>query len=101
LAELRVALTGDNGCLERTVETRRIVIDVPEEVLSALKTDEKAFARELVMRAALKRDELGRLGSGWTADLAGVPRVEFLLALGRYRVFPFEAELAELEALHA
>lgn len=99
---MRVALTGDNGCLERTVETRRIVIDVPEEVLSALKTDEKkGFARELVMRAALKRDELGRLGSGWTAELAGVPRVEFLLALGRYQVFPFVAELAEVEALHA
>jgi hypothetical protein len=101
LAELRVALTGDNGCLERTMETRRIVIDVPEEVLSAVKTDEETFRRELVMRAALKLDEVGRLGSGWAADLAGVPRVEFLLALGRYQVFSLEADLAELEALHA
>jgi hypothetical protein len=26
-------------------------------------------------------------------------RVEFLLALGRYRVFPFESELEDLEAM--
>jgi hypothetical protein len=27
-----------------------------------------------------------------------MPRVELLMALGRYKVFPFEAELRELEA---
>jgi hypothetical protein len=27
-----------------------------------------------------------------------MPRVEFLLTLGRYKVFPFEAELREPEA---
>jgi predicted HTH domain antitoxin len=41
---------------------------------------------------------LGRLSSGRAAELAGMPRVEFLLTLGRYKVFPFEAELREPEA---
>ncbi len=48
--------------------------------------------------AAVKLYELGRLSSGRAAELAGVSRVEFLLTLGRYRVFPLEAELRDLEA---
>jgi len=81
--------------------TRSIVVDIPESVLLAEKTDEVAFARELRMLAAVKLYELGRLSSGRAAELAGMSRVEFLLALGRYRVFPFEHELRELEAQHA
>jgi predicted HTH domain antitoxin len=79
------------------MDTRQIVIDVPEMVLLAEKTDEVGFARELRMLAAVKLYELGRLSSGRAAELAGVPRVEFLLELGRYKVFPFEAELRDLE----
>jgi predicted HTH domain antitoxin len=81
--------------------TRQIVIDVPEKVLLAEKTDEVSFARELRMLAAVKLYELGRLSSGRAAELAGVPRIEFLLALSRYKVFPFEAELEDLERQHA
>ena len=77
--------------------TRQIVIDVPEKILLAVKTDEDSFARELRTLAAVKLYELGRLSSGRAADLAGMPRVEFLLSLGRYKVFPFEAELRDLE----
>ncbi|HKP87940.1 MAG TPA: UPF0175 family protein [Blastocatellia bacterium] len=79
------------------METRQIVIDVPEKVLLAEKTDEAAFANELRLLAAIKLYELGRLSSGRAAELAGMPRVEFLLTLGRYKVFPFESELRDLE----
>jgi predicted HTH domain antitoxin len=81
--------------------TRQIVIDVPETVLLAEKTDEQTFAHEVCMLAAVKLYELGRLSTGRAAELAGLPRVEFLLALGRYNVFPFEAELNDLEQAHA
>ena len=77
--------------------TRQIVIDVPEKVLLAEKKDEADFARELRILAAVKLYELGRLSSGRAAELAGMSRVEFLLELGKYKVFPFEAELHELE----
>ena len=83
------------------METRQIVIDVPEKVLLAEKTDEAAFANELRLLAAIKLYELGRLSSGRAAELAGMPRVEFLLTLGRYKVFPFESELRDLENSNA
>ncbi|MEJ5308437.1 MAG: UPF0175 family protein [Anaerolineae bacterium] len=81
--------------------TRQIVVNVPEKILLAEKTDEVTFAQELRVLAAVKLYELGRLSSGRAAELAGMPRVEFLLTLGRYKVFPFEAELRELEHTHA
>jgi predicted HTH domain antitoxin len=77
---------------------RQLVIDVPETILLAEKTDEEAFAREIRVLAAVKLYELGRLSSGRAAELAGMGRVEFLLSLPRYKVFPFEAELRDLEA---
>lgn len=79
---------------------RQIVVDVPEQVLLAEKMDEAEFGRELRTLAALKLYELGRLSSGRAADLAGMSRVEFLLTLRHYKVFPLEAELRELEAGH-
>lgn len=45
--------------------------------------------------------ELGRLTSGRAAELAGMPRVEFLMTLQRYKIFPLESELRELEMQHA
>ncbi len=81
--------------------TRQIVLNVPETVLLAEKTDEATFGRELLILAAVKLYELGHLSSGRAAELAGMSRVEFLLSLGRYKVFPLEAELHELEGDNA
>lgn len=62
--------------------TRQIVLEIPEKVLLAEKTDEAAFAQELRSLAAIKLYKMGRLSSGRAAELAGMPWVEFLLALG-------------------
>jgi len=81
--------------------TRQIVIEIPEKILLAEKVNETEFGRELRVLAAVKLYELGRLSSGRAAELAGMSRVEFLLNLGRYKVFPLEGELSDLEAANA
>lgn len=69
--------------------TIEISVRIPEEPLISLKEDPESFAHELQMLAAVKLYELGKLSSGRAAQLAGVTRVEFLLALGNYHVSPF------------
>ena len=74
-----------------------IQVEIPEEVLISLKKTRQTIAREMQILAAVKLFELGKLSSGRAAQLAGMPRVQFLLLLGQYQVSPFSLTTEELE----
>ena len=66
-----------------------IQIELPDEMLLSLKETPEGLSKMIRMAAAAKLYELGKLSSGRAADLAGLPRVSFLQALGQYGVSIF------------
>ncbi|MGD1711882.1 UPF0175 family protein [Dapis sp. BLCC M172] len=76
----------------------QLTINIPEETALALKLTPEELSQEMKLIAAIKLYELGRLSSGAAANLAGIPKVLFLIKLTDYGVDTFqltEAELAE------
>jgi predicted HTH domain antitoxin len=87
----------------------QLLVDYPDDLAEAIQLTPEETATQILLMAALKMFELGKLSSGKAAELAGLSRVEFLEACGRYRVSPFnypaeglEDELrSDLEAVQA
>jgi predicted HTH domain antitoxin len=75
-----------------------ITLSISEETAEALQVAPENLSREMLLIAAVKLYELGRLSSGAAANLAGIPRTVFLSRLANYGVDTFhltEAELTE------
>lgn len=75
----------------------KIVLEIPEEILISLKETPEEFSRDLLMLAAAKLYQMGKLSSGRAAHLAGIPKVSFLQSLGRYGVPVFDLTEEELK----
>jgi len=73
-----------------------IQFELPESVLSILRSTPDTFAQELRMAAAVKWFETGRVSQGKAAELAGVSREEFHEALSRYNVSALQTTPDEL-----
>ena len=68
----------------------QMTFEMPEEALGALRRDPDDFAREMRLAAAVKWYELKLLSQERAAGVAGLSRTEFLDALGRFGVSPFQ-----------
>jgi predicted HTH domain antitoxin len=82
----------------RTTKMVRMTIEMPEGALAALHKDPNGFAQELRLAAAVKWYELRLVSQGRAAEIAGITRSEFLGALGRFGVSPFQYGADELLA---
>jgi Uncharacterised protein family (UPF0175) len=74
----------------------QVILDIPNETLLALRVTSDQASQTLLMAAAAKFFELGRLSSGAAAQLAGVPRLVFLSRLAEYGVDTFRLTEADL-----
>ena len=70
---------------------------LPENFEQAVGMTRSELDQQVRLMAALKMFELGKISSGKAAELAGMSRVEFLDACGRYRVSVFNYAPGELE----
>jgi predicted HTH domain antitoxin len=74
-----------------------VLINLPEKASLALKVPTEALGKELLLMAAVKLYELGRLSSGAAAELAGLPKPLFLSKLADYGVCTFDLSKEELQ----
>lgn len=64
----------------------QVSVQIPEQVLVALGLDPKPLGEELLLAAAVRWFESGRLSSGAAAELAGISKPEFLGKLVNFGV---------------
>lgn len=76
---------------------KKLVLEIPEEILISLKESPQEFSKDIRMLAAVKLYELGKLSSGRAAQLAGISKVSFLQSLSRYNVPIFDLTEEELK----
>ncbi|MEA5583520.1 UPF0175 family protein [Nodularia harveyana UHCC-0300] len=76
--------------------TIQINIELPNDVFSALRSNPENFVQEMRLAAAVKWYEVGMLSQSKAAEIAGVSRHQFLEALHRYHVSPFQVTSEEL-----
>jgi predicted HTH domain antitoxin len=75
----------------------QLTLSVPDTTPEALHVPADRLGAELLLAAALKLYEAGRLSSGAAAELAGLPKPVFLERLAAYGVPAFRQSAAELQ----
>lgn len=68
----------------------QVTMEFPERTLASVRKDPESFARELRLLAAVKWYELKEVSQERAAEIAGLSRAEFISALGRFGVSPFQ-----------
>jgi predicted HTH domain antitoxin len=71
-------------------------LNIPDETLVALNLSADTAEHEVVLVAAIKLFEVGRLSAGAAAQLAGLPKPVFMTKLADYGVPVFRLTEAEI-----
>ena len=71
---------------------QRVEFQVSDGVLASLRCDPDRFGHELRLAAAVKWYERGMVSQGRAAEISGISRTEFIEALARFGVTPFQVD---------
>ncbi|MBW2096852.1 MAG: UPF0175 family protein [Deltaproteobacteria bacterium] len=73
-----------------------LTVELPESAFAALRKDPGEFASEMRIAAAVKWYELGMISQEKAAEIAGLSRAHFIMALNRLHVSPLQYSPVEL-----
>lgn len=68
----------------------QVSFTINRDIFSALRQDPEHFVPELRLAAAVKWYELGIVSQSKAAEIAGLSRNDFIAALTRFKVSPFQ-----------
>ncbi|MCC7277751.1 MAG: UPF0175 family protein [Chromatiaceae bacterium] len=74
----------------------QLTLEMPEEVFATFRKSPQEFTHELCIAAAVKWYELEIVSQGRAAEIAGLTRADFITALGKYQVSPFQYSAEEV-----
>lgn len=74
-----------------------LTLDLPADVFSALRRSPEEFGRDLRLAAAIHWYSRGQVSQEKAAQIAGLDRTDFLLALAREGVDAFVVDFEDLE----
>lgn len=74
-----------------------VTLEFPEDVFSALRRSPQEFASELRLAAAIHWYARGEISQEKAAQVAGLDRTDFLMALAREGVDAFVVDFDDLE----
>ena len=71
-------------------------VEVPETAFAALRSDREGLSREMCLAAAIKWYESGRISQEKAAEISGLSREAFILALAHYNTSPVQYSVDEM-----
>jgi predicted HTH domain antitoxin len=74
-----------------------VTIDVPESAFAAMRSTSEDFSHEMRLAAAASWYEQGKVSQEIAAEIAGLNRTDFLLALARMGKDSFKIDFADLD----
>ena len=74
-----------------------VTLELPEEIFSALRLSPNEFVRELRLAGAIYWYGRGEISQEKAANIAGLDRTNFLLALSREKVDAFSVDFDDLQ----
>jgi predicted HTH domain antitoxin len=74
-----------------------ITLELPEEIFSALRLSPDEFVQELRLAAAIHWYQRGEISQEKAANIAGLDRTDFILALSREKVDVFNVDFDDLQ----
>ena len=76
---------------------KTIALEVPDDLVGLSGTSDAELARDLRLAAAIQWYSQGVVSQGRAAEIAGLDRTSFLLALGKAKIDAFQTSEVELK----